>query len=633
MIPSNNPVRVLHLEGLPADAKLIDQLLEEAKVNLDIKVVNSRTAYIDALKEFAPEIIISDHLCPSFNSLQALDILKESELEIPFILVTGTVTEEFAAEVMKNGASDYILKDRPQRLPLAFLSALRYAKLENERKEAAVTLKNSERKYADLLQHLPAHIVLLDKGGVICDVNKLWKDFFNTNSFERLNYGIGCTYHDIIKLCYSNISGDGQKLETALSKILSGELESYSGIHQYYLQNSTKWFKVIVTREDESRDSGIVVMHIDITEQQVSEQLIRESEVKYRAFFENSMDGILLTSPNGEIISANPAACYIFQMSEQEICAAGRAGLVDASDPHLEMFIEERRRTGSSKGELNFIRKDGSKFPGEVTSAVFTDAYGQERTSMMIRDVTLRKQAEQERFKLTSDLIQHSKNLEQFAHIVSHSLRAPIASILGINNVLKGNVSGQDRIEIQEYLFAAVQQLDEVVKDINDILHLRFDVTESRSEVNLEELVNGIRSSIQNLIQKEQVQIETDFSLIDRTISIKSYMHSIFYNIILNSIKFRKPNDTPVIRIKSEMESGKLKITFKDSGIGIDLNKYGKDVFGLYKRFHPTIEGKGIGLFMVKTQVESLGGCISIKSEKNGGAEFIIELPMNFSGN
>ena len=101
-------------------------------------------------------------------------------------------------------------------------------------------------------------------------------------------------------------------------------------------------------------------------------------------------------------------------------------------------------------------------------------------------------------------------------------------------------------------------------------------------------------------------------------------MHSIFNNLIRNSIKYRNPDQQPLITIKSTKENGKIILTFKDNGLGIDLNKHGTKVFGLYKRFHTHLKGKGIGLFMVKAQVEALGGQITIASEINKGTEFTI---------
>jgi len=124
------------------------------------------------------------------------------------------------------------------------------------------------------------------------------------------------------------------------------------------------------------------------------EKELKESEARYRALFENSLDGVLLTVPDGGILSANPTACQMFGRTEEEICRMGRNGVVDTSDPRLPAALEERTRTGKFKGELTFVRKDGSKFPGEISTAVFKDREGHDRTSMVIHDITERKRVE-----------------------------------------------------------------------------------------------------------------------------------------------------------------------------------------------------------------------------------------------
>ena len=123
---------------------------------------------------------------------------------------------------------------------------------------------------------------------------------------------------------------------------------------------------------------------------------LQVSEEKYRSLFDNSIDAILLTTPDGRILAANPAACRMFQRSEEEICRIGRAGLMDLTDPRLTAALEERVRTGKFKGELTFISKDGTSFLGEVSSVIFRDHDGQLKTSMIIRDMSEKRKREQD---------------------------------------------------------------------------------------------------------------------------------------------------------------------------------------------------------------------------------------------
>jgi signal transduction histidine kinase len=244
-------------------------------------------------------------------------------------------------------------------------------------------------------------------------------------------------------------------------------------------------------------------------------------------------------------------------------------------------------------------------------------------------EVTARTKSEEELARIATDLIQRSSDLQQFAYIVSHNLRAPIANIIGLLNVLIGNISNAEQSTIHRFLFNSAEKLDEIVKDLNNILQTKHEVTEINETFLLSEMVSNLKSSFGNLIEKENAQILTDFSAIDEITTIKSYLNSILYNLIQNSIRFKHPDRSPVIEIKTTKDAEKIRISIKDNGIGIDMKKHGNKIFGLYKRFHPSTLGKGIGLFMVKTQVEALGGNISINSTPNAGSEFIIELPIN----
>ena len=133
----------------------------------------------------------------------------------------------------------------------------------------------------------------------------------------------------------------------------------------------------------------------ELTLREITEGKYQESEERYRLLFETSIDAILLTAPDGTVHAANPAACRMFGWTEDEIIQIGRDGVVDLTDPHLSVALKERASEGDFRGELTLVRKDGTKFPGEISTAIFTDNQGNLRTSMVIRDITERKSAEE----------------------------------------------------------------------------------------------------------------------------------------------------------------------------------------------------------------------------------------------
>jgi PAS domain S-box-containing protein len=146
----------------------------------------------------------------------------------------------------------------------------------------------------------------------------------------------------------------------------------------------------------------------DITERKKAEDALRASEARYRSLYENSLDGILLTKPDGTVLSANPQACSLFGMTEDEIIKTGRDGIV-VQDEKLAFALEDRDRTGRMKAKLTFRRKDGSTFVGEASSGLFADSDGISKSSLIIRDITERQQAE-ERIRDLANVVESSND-------------------------------------------------------------------------------------------------------------------------------------------------------------------------------------------------------------------------------
>ncbi len=268
-------------------------------------------------------------------------------------------------------------------------------------------------------------------------------------------------------------------------------------------------------------------------------------------------------------------------------------------------------------GTLHYLKASGTIEYNELNEVV--------RMIGVNWDITESKLAEQHRERVTSDLIQRNKNMEQFSFIVSHNLRGPLANIMGFAELLKSNTLSQEELlDAMKNMASAAYKLDDVVKDLNEILQIKTQFLEHKEWVNFQEIVDAIKVSIENIIKYQNVNIITEFNELDGMESVKSYMHSIFYNLIYNSIKYKKPGKQIKIVIKSVKTKDGIKLIFRDNGMGIDLDKYRDNIFVLYKRFHLNTEGKGMGLFMVKTQVETLGGDISINSKVEVGTEFTL---------
>jgi signal transduction histidine kinase len=226
-----------------------------------------------------------------------------------------------------------------------------------------------------------------------------------------------------------------------------------------------------------------------------------------------------------------------------------------------------------------------------------------------------------------SELIKHNNELRQFSFSVSHNLRGPVASLLGLLALVDSkNITGEN-IEIFKHIQSSTERLDYIIKDLIKIIDIRQDIFQIRQKIYLDQEFKIIHDILEHEIYSHHVAFRNDFSKCEVIYSVKPMIHSILYNLISNSIKYRSLDEPPVIEISAEEMKDEFLLTVKDNGLGIDLNTHKDNVFKLYRRFHRHVEGRGLGLYLVKLQCEALGGTVVIDSELNKFTKFIMHLP------
>lgn len=205
-------LKILMLEDLSSDAELIKRCLAISNIKFKVKVVYKRDEFINALYEFGPDIILSDHQLPQFDSWEALKILQEKNINIPFILVTGTVSEEFAVTIIKEGADDYILKSNLTRLPNAIKSALQKKKTEREKENYQKQLENKINEINTLIYRISHDLraPLASTFGIIKIIRKNVKDEFFLGYIDMIEKSNGkmesilMSFADVIMISEKN---------------------------------------------------------------------------------------------------------------------------------------------------------------------------------------------------------------------------------------------------------------------------------------------------------------------------------------------------------------------------------------------------------------------------------------------
>ena len=210
-----------------------------------------------------------------------------------------------------------------------------------------------------------------------------------------------------------------------------------------------------------------------------------------------------------------------------------------------------------------------------------------------------------------------------FAYIISHNLRSH-ASNLNLTLELLKDANPVDEKDLKSNLYAISESLNTTMEHINEIVSAQNKSLKEKEVVRFEDILNSVKNSLRIRIQENEVDIFSEFSEIPEIEYIPLYMESIFMNLISNAIKYRHPERKPVIDIYTFMESNRPCLMIKDNGLGIDLEKHGNKIFNIYQTFHEREDAVGIGLFIVKNQVEMLQGDIEVKSAPNIGTTFII---------
>ncbi len=245
--------------------------------------------------------------------------------------------------------------------------------------------------------------------------------------------------------------------------------------------------------------------------------------------------------------------------------------------------------------------------------------------TIFYNNITARKRTEQEMLLLIDSLQAKNKDLQQFSYIVSHNLRSPIAKIAGLINII-GDDAEENKMLV-DLIKKEVSHLDEVVKDISAIVYARKSQADQKETISIEDQLSGVRQALSVEILESNTIIKTDFSKAQEVVTIKSFLYSILYNLLSNAIKYRRPDVPLEVRIESFDFPDSVCISVSDNGRGIDLKVHEGNLFRLYKRFHDKeIPGRGVGLNLVKTHVESLGGRIEVESEVGKGSVFKVYL-------
>ncbi len=250
-----------------------------------------------------------------------------------------------------------------------------------------------------------------------------------------------------------------------------------------------------------------------------------------------------------------------------------------------------------------------------------------DRILLVSQNITEIKTAESEREQLIRDLKSQNEELQRFAYIISHNLRAPIvniSSLLDLYNI--ADPSDFENREVIDNLKISTDILHSTLEDLIEVVSIKKNKLPKIEQISFIKLIKNLEKSLSKQFKESDTKIQSDFSAAPNINYIYSHLENFLINLTTNAIKYRHPERNPIIQIKTYLQKEYTVIEFRDNGIGIDLERYKDRLFGLYQRFHSHVDGKGLGLYLVREQIRAHDGNLEIESTVGEGTTFYIYL-------
>lgn len=360
----------------------------------------------------------------------------------------------------------------------------------------------------------------------------------------------------------------------------------------------------------------------DITDRKKAKVQLANSERRFRDLFENSLDGIYKSTSDGKFVEVNPALV--------KMLGYGSGKELMSIDIKSQLYFEEEERETNKEGNIDVYRlkkKNGDEIwvedhgryePNKSGEIVFHAG--------VLRDFTARKNAEDKLIHSLEVTMEQNKRLLDFSYIVSHNLRSHTSNISGVLSLLEMAETDEEKADLMEMLRKVADALDDTMHHLNNVVNIQTENNLLSENLCLYDYINRTKEILVEQIHSKNALIQNK---VDPGILVNynvAYLESILLNFISNSIKYSSPNRRLRITMDCKKIDGFYELSIQDNGLGIDLEKYGDSLFGMYKTFHDNRDARGIGLFISKNQIESMGGTVRAISEVDKGSTFFITI-------
>ncbi|MFI0490143.1 PAS domain S-box protein [Flavobacterium sp.] len=426
---------------------------------------------------------------------------------------------------------------------------------------------------------------------------------------------------------------DSIKMSIKLYSFIEQKTENWQD--QYRFKCADGSYKYVLDRGFLLKDeNGIAVRMIgaiqDITKQKEEEQRLKLLET----VITQTKDSVIITEANlndgkiPKIVYVNPAFSVMSGYHSDEIIGKSPNILKgpNSDNEEYEKLINAIINKEECQVETISYKKNNDEYWVNFSMLPVYNSDGELSHWVSIqRDISEEKKQEVEKEQLIRELTQNNKDLQQFSYITSHNLRAPLSNLTGLLSLIDDiPVENLELKEILDGFNKSTHLLNETINDLVKVIIIKDNPSIQKEDVQLKDIFENVFSQLDFLIGLHKPIIKINFEEVTFLNINKAYLESILLNLLTNSIKYKSETRKLKINIAAHNNDDSTILTFKDNGIGIDLERNRDKIFGLYQRFHNHPDSKGLGLYLVKSQVETMGGIISLESEVNIGTIFTL---------
>lgn len=367
----------------------------------------------------------------------------------------------------------------------------------------------------------------------------------------------------------------------------------------------------------------------DITEQVAQENKTKESEQLLRTLVDNLPLNLYIKDTESRKILVNQSECdYLEAASPESLIGKSDFDLFPENIAQIsrdeDLQVMKTKKPIIGKRTVN-IKKNGTATSFLTSKIPLLNLEGHCKGLMGISmDISEIIQKENQLNDLINVTAVQNKKLINFAHIVSHNLRSHTANFSMLVNFLVKEDQESEKERIMEMLTKASDNLMDTLENLNEVVDINTNINLEIKPLNLNEQIERVKENLAAFLHQNHVVINNTISDKVYVRAVPAYLESIILNLLTNSVKYRHPDRPAEITLRTKKENNLIVFSVSDNGIGIDMERYGNKLFGMYKTFHNNKDARGIGLYITKNQIEAMGGSIQAESEVDKGSIFSV---------